>query len=570
MRVYEAIVKALEGVGVDAAFGGAGENAAPLMLALKHSSKIRPVITRHEQAASFMACGYAIYSGKLGFCFATAGPGAFNLFSGMAVAMSDSYPVLAVSGFSSLEWKGKGALNETSGVSRTPNSQAMFAATTKRSYLLQNPAATCDVVEEAVNLAFDGRPGPVHIHVPENLAHPEVTVDNYRDIKLDIKPVLPDPAAIAAAAQLIARAIAERKSMLALIGFGAIRSRAGAEVRAFVEKFQIPFATTLDGKGIIAENHPLALGVFCDSGHASARKAFERADLVLAIGNSFAQHATFNFHDGLFKNKTLIHINIDLNEISKVYRADCGVVSDARPAVAALAAELSRSVKDVMSANIEKEPHLDPMLNVDERDHINPGQLAQSLSKMLPDNAIVLADAGAHLAWLGYYLELTRGQNYHKPGSFGPMAWATNGGLGTKIAHPDRTVVVGCGDGCYNLSGFELMTAVQYNIPVIWIIFDDGEFKLIKIFQLSGFHESGLVEFTNPDFVAYAKACGAQGYRCETLEQFEQAFAEALRSNKPTIIDAVITRFAIPHYSPSPDGLAAGILEMLAKRFRRG
>ena len=570
MRVYEAIVKALEGVGVDAAFGGAGENAAPLMLALKHSSKIRPVITRHEQAASFMACGYAIYSGKLGFCFATAGPGAFNLFSGMAVAMSDSYPVLAVSGFSSLEWKGKGALNETSGVSRTPNSQAMFAATTKRSYLLQNPAATCDVVEEAVNLAFDGRPGPVHIHVPENLAHPEVTVDNYRDIKLDIKPVLPDPAAIAAAAQLIARAIAERKSMLALIGFGAIRSRAGAEVRAFVEKFQIPFATTLDGKGIIAENHPLALGVFCDSGHASARKAFERADLVLAIGNSFAQHATFNFHDGLFKNKTLIHINIDLNEISKVYRADCGVVSDARPAVAALAAELSRSIKDVMPVNIEKEPHLDPMLNVDERDHINPGQLAQSLSKMLPDNAIVLADAGAHLAWLGYYLELTRGQNYHKPGSFGPMAWATNGGLGTKIAHPDRTVVVGCGDGCYNLSGFELMTAVQYNIPVIWIIFDDGEFKLIKIFQLSGFHESGLVEFTNPDFVAYAKACGAQGYRCETLEQFEQAFAEALRSNKPTIIDAVITRFAIPHYSPSPDGLAAGILEMLAKRFRRG
>lgn len=164
MRVYEAIVKALEGIGVDAAFGGAGENAAPLMLALKHSTKIRSVITRHEQAASFMACGYAIYSGRLGVCFATAGPGAFNLFSGMAVAMSDSYPVLAISGFASLAWKGKGALNETSGVSRTPDSQVMFAATTKRSYLLQNPAATCDVVEEAVNLAFDGRPGPVHIH----------------------------------------------------------------------------------------------------------------------------------------------------------------------------------------------------------------------------------------------------------------------------------------------------------------------------------------------------------------------------------------------------------------------
>jgi acetolactate synthase-1/2/3 large subunit len=566
MRVYEAIVKALEGIGVDAAFGGAGENAAPLMLALKHSTKIRSVITRHEQAASFMACGYAIYSGRLGVCFATAGPGAFNLFSGMAVAMSDSYPVLAISGFASLEWKGKGALNETSGVSRTPDSQVMFAATTKRSYLLQNPAATCDVVEEAVNLAFDGRPGPVHIHVPESLAHPEITVDNYRDIKLDIRQVLPDPAKIADAASLLARAIGEKRKILALIGFGAIRSRAGEELRTFLEKFQIPFATTLDGKGIISENHPLALGVFCDSGHDSARKAFQRAEVVLSIGNSFAQHATFNFHDRLFENKTLIHINIDENEINKVYTADCGIASDARLAVTALTGELSHAVSEVAPARIEKEPFLDATLKINQPNHINPGQLALSLSKMLPENAIVLADAGAHLAWLGFYLKLTRGQNFHKPGSFGPMAWATNGGLGTKIAHPDRTIVVGCGDGCYNLSGFELMTAVQYNIPVIWIIFNDGEFKLIKVFQLSAFYETGLIEFTNPDFVMYAKACGAQGYRVESLKDFERAFGEALRSNRPTIIDAVITRLAIPHYSPSPAGLVAGIKDMIARR----
>src|SRR6516162_5549930 len=156
MRIYEAIVRVLESVGVEYAFGGAGENSAPLMLALKHSTKIKPIITRNEQAASFMACGYAIYSRKLGFCFATAGPGAFNLFSGLAVAMSDSYPVLAISGYASLDWKGKGALNETSGVNRTPDSQAMFAASTKKSWLLTNVADTIDVLEEAVNLAFEG------------------------------------------------------------------------------------------------------------------------------------------------------------------------------------------------------------------------------------------------------------------------------------------------------------------------------------------------------------------------------------------------------------------------------
>jgi len=145
------------------------------------------------------------------------------------------------------------------------------------------------------------------------------------------------------------------------------------------------------------------------------------------------------------------------------------------------------------------------------------------------------------------------------------MAWAVNGALGTKLAFPDRTVVVGCGDGGYLLSGFELLTAVQYNIPVIWIIFDDCEFKLIKLFQLTTFGESALVEFTNPDYVEYAKACGAQGFRADTLEQFESAFREALASGRPTLIDAHITRLAVPHYSPNPAGLLAAIEEKLAK-----
>jgi acetolactate synthase-1/2/3 large subunit len=565
MRVYEAIVKGLEGVGVDAAFGGAGENAASLMLALKHSTKIKPVITRHEQAASFMACGYAIYSNRLGVCFATAGPGAFNLFSGLAVAMSDSYPVLAISGFSSLEWMGKGGLNETSGLGGTPDSRKMFDATTKRSYLLEDAARTCDVLEEAVNVAFEGRPGPVHIHVPENLTHRGISVDNYRDIRLNVQPVVPDAASIAAAVGALAEAFRHNKSVLALLGFGAIRSNAGPELQALVERFQIPFVTTLDGKGIIPEDHPLGLGVFGDSGHASAAKAFIHADVVIAVGNSFAQHATFNFRADLLKGKTLLHVNIDKREINKVYVADVAIVSDAKPAIARLVDELSRSISVVAPKQVEKDRHLTAAIPHFEPHHIHPGQMVRSLSKLLPDDSIVLADAGAHLAWLSYYLELTRGQHYRKPGSFGPMAWAVNGGLGVKCAHPDRTVVVGCGDGGYLLSGFELLTAVQYDIPVIWIIFDDGEFKLIKMFQITTFGEPALVEFTNPDYVAYAKACGAQAFRVETLDQFESAFQQALASGKPTLIDAIITRLAIPHYSPHPAGLLAAIQEALAK-----
>ena len=570
MRVYEAIVKGLESIGVTAAFGGAGENAAGLMIALKHSERIRPVIARHEQAASFMACGHAMYTDQLGVCFATAGPGAFNLFSGLAVAMSDSYPVLAISGYSSLDWRRRGSLNETSGLNRTPDSQAMFAATTKKSYLLDDIADTCDVLEQAVNLAFDGRPGPVHIHVPENLTEHGLKVENYRDIRLNVAPVRPDPERVEEIAAVLADTIARGEPIVALAGFGAIRSGAGDQVRRFIERFQIPLITTLDRKGIVPEGHPLCVGVFGDSGHSSAWKAFREAKVVLGIGNALNQHATFNYHEGLFDGKVHIRINISDTEISKlkdVYPADYALVSDARPAVEALIDALEAKVGEVKTAHVDGQDY-EARHIIDVTSLIHPGRLAQSIGRMLPPNAVLLADAGAHLAWLGYYVELAEGQNFRKAGEFGPMAGHVNGALGLKLAHPERTIVVGCGDGCYSLSGFELMTAVQYQIPVIWVVFDDEEFKLIKLYQLEAYHETGLVEFQNPDLAAYARACGADGYRVDTLEDFEEAFSAALASNRPAVIDAKITRWAVPHYSPSPDGIIAGLVEAIEERFR--
>jgi acetolactate synthase-1/2/3 large subunit len=569
MRVYEAIVRGLESIGADAAFGGAGENAAGMMIALKHSQKIRSVITRNEQAASFAACGYAMFTNKLGVCWATAGPGAFNLFSGLAVAMSDSYPLVAISGYSSLEWTGKGSLNETSGVNRTPNSQAMFAACTKKSWLLTDIGQTMDVLEEAVNTAFEGRPGPVHIHIPENLTHHGVEVTNYRDLRLSVAPVLPDHARVAEIADYLADAFAKGKKVVVLVGFGAIRSGAGAEVRRLIERFQLPLLTTLDGKGIVEESHPLAVGVFCDSGHSSAWKAFLAADAVIAVGNSLNQHATFAYRSDLFEGRTLIHVNISEMEIDKAFKADFAIISDAKPALAALIAALETKVGQRSAVVVD---HRDyealPLLPLP--GGIHPGRLAQSVGRLLPPRGIVLADAGAHLAWLGYYLELSDGQNFRKPGTFGPMAGHVNGAIGLKLAHPDRAVVVGCGDGCYNLSGFELMTAVEHQLPIIWIIFDDGEFKLIKIYQATAFQETGLVEFKNPDFAAYARTCGADGYSVDTIEAFEEAFSAALAANRPSIIDAKITRLAIPHYSPSPKGTIAGVVEMLTARLHGG
>ncbi len=563
MRVYEAIVKGLEDLGVTYAFGGAGENAAGMMIALKNSKSVHGVIARHEQAASFMACGYAMYTDKLGVCFATAGPGAFNLFSGLAVAMSDSYPVLAISGFASLDWRGKGSLNETSGLRRTPDSQVMFAATTKKSVLLEDISKLGEVLQDLVDTAFEGRPGPVHLHVPENLGHPDVQVPNWPGLKLNVAPVKPDPVRVSEVAAVLAAAMAKNKKVLVLAGFGAIRAGAGPEIRAFAERFQTPVATTQDGKGIVSERHPLAVGTFCDSGHASAWKAFLAADVVLCVGNGLNQHATFNYKAGLFDGKTLIRLNISDDEIDRAYKADYAIVGDAKLSMAALLAAMAdaRPAAQPFAAKSCDEEMTHDLLHLTGK--IHPGQLAQAVSRLIPKDAIVLADAGAHLAWMAYYLQLDETQLFRKAGEFGPMAGHTNGAIGLRAAHPDRPIVVCCGDGCYNLAGFELMTAVQYGLPVIWVIFNDAEFKLIKLFQLETFHESGLVEFTNPDWAAYAKACGAEGFDVESLEDFETAFATALTSGRPSVIDAHITRLALPHYSPSPEGIIAEIVEKL-------
>jgi acetolactate synthase-1/2/3 large subunit len=567
MRVFESLVAGLENVGVTAAFGGAGESCTGMMLALKHSTKVRGIITRHEQAASFMACGYAMYTNHLGVCWATAGPGAFNLFSGLGIAMSDSYPVLAITGYANRDWMGRGSLNETSGRNNTPDSQAMFAACTKGSWIIDHPDQTCDILEQAVNTAFAGRPGPVHIAVPGEFNLPGHDVTNHRRIQRSVETVSPNPAKVDEIAVMLADAFAKGKSVVALVGFGAIRSDANSAVKEFIERFQIPLLTTLDGKGIVSENHPLSVGVFCDSGHPSAWKAFMNADVVVAIGNAFNQHATFNYWEGLFDGRTLVHINISEREIDKVYKADYALVADAQLAVRAMTEALDAKTGARAPAVVDGRDYesrvITPLPGA-----IHPARLAQIVGRLLPERGIVLADAGAHLTWLGYYLELESGQHFRKAGEFGPMAGHTNGAIGLQVAHPERTIVVACGDGCYSLSGFELMTAVEHELPVIWIIFNDGEFKLIKIYQMTEYFESGLVDFRNPDFAAHARACGANGYSVSDEDEFEAAFKDALASGKPCVIDAKITRWAIPHFSTSPRGTIAGIIERIEERMR--
>ena len=548
MDVNQTIVKILEDIGVDHVFGGTGQVNATMLLSLRDSKKIKTVIIRNEQAASFMACGYSMFSDKLGVCFATGGPGAFNLFSGMAVAYSDSLPIIGITGYASADQRGKGALNESTGLSRTPDSHLMFSATTKKSFIIENAADTCDIMEEAINIAFNGRPGPVHVHVPKNITVAEVT--NYRPISITIEKILPSFTIIEEASNTIAEAIKLNKKILAIIGYGAIRSHAKEELLDLIERFQIPFTQTMDAKGFLPENHPLCLGVYGTSGDEAAKQYFEQSELVIAIGNSFAQNATFGFNPDLFKGKQLIHINIDSHEINKVYKADVSIVSDALPAIQQITNTLKKRNLSPLQLQLPKGKYYENLpLPKSASGKIHPGDMVRILSNNLPENAIVMGDAGSHMLWLNCYLNLSKNQRYQNPGSFGPMASHTNGCLGVKCANPDKVVISGSGDGCYQMAGFELMTAVQYDIPVIWIIFNNGEFNVIKKFLLNMTNDQAFMQFNNPDFVKYAEACGAQGFRVEKLEDFEPILQKAIALNKPVLIDVVIESEVYPPFA---------------------
>jgi acetolactate synthase-1/2/3 large subunit len=545
MDVNEAIVKTLENIGVDHVFGGSGQVNGSMLLALKKIPHIKTVIIRNEQAASFMACGYSMFSDKLGVCFATGGPGEFNLFSGLAVAYSDSLPILGISGYTSARDRGKGALNEATGKSRTPDSPAMFNATTKKSMVIEDPNSTCDILEELINLAYEGRPGPVHIHVPKDVTIMPVT--NFREIKIDIKKVLPKQAEIDAAADALAKAIKNNEQICAVYGYGVIRSHGEKDAQELSEKFQIPFSETMDSKGLIPEDHPLYVGIFGTSGDPGANKYLLGSKVILAIGNSFAQNWSFGFKPDLFKDKILIHINIDPHEIGKVYQPDCPVHSDAKPAIIALHQALAKRVSSVAAKKIETDLwHHRPVQTPGTK--IHPADLVKAMSRNMPENAIVMGDAGSHMLWLNCYLHLTKHQVYQNPGSFGPMASHVNGAIGAKCANPNRTVICGCGDGAYQMAGFELMTAIQYNIPVIWVIFNNGEFNVIKKFLLNLFNDQAFMQFTNPDFVKYAEACKASGVHVEKLEDFDAAFQKALNCGKAALIDVVVESEVYPPF----------------------
>ena len=463
-----------------------------------------------------MACGYAMYTDRLGVCFATVGPGAFNLVTGLAVAMSDSYPVLRSPAISTTQVGGPRRGQRHVRPERHPGLAGLFAPTTKSRSC--SPTSRTPPTCSRKPSTSPSRAARAGAHRGRAEPHPPRRP----------RGELPRPAARVAAGRSrtprpssrsreLAEAIADGRRVLLLAGFGTIP--VGAQDSDRTVRRTVPDArvTTLDGKGVIAENHPLCVGVFFESGHSSAWKAFREADVVLAVGNSLNQHATFGLRDDLFEDKTLIQVNITAGEIGKHYRPEHALVSDARPALAAITEALARrsatSRPRRSTARTTKPAH--PARH--RRTSIRPAR---------PDHGQDAATGWRHPRrrgrppGLARLLPGARGRpDFRKCGTFGPMAAHTNAAIGVKAAQPHRTVVVGCGDGCYAMAGFELMTAVENDLPVIWVIFNDAEFKLVKVYQLAttARRAGGAPPPTSPPT---HERVAPTGYTVDTIEEF--------------------------------------------------
>lgn len=547
MDVCTAIVKTLESAGVDACFLGGGQGSGGLSLAFADSG-IRSVLVRNEQAASFMACGYSMFSpGRIAVCSAQGGPGSVNLLSGLGIAYTAGYPMLTLVSYAPKKWIGKGDLGECSGLSRTPDAQEMFGSTTKKSFIIDDKRQIYDVLEEALNLAFEGRPGPVHINLDYAVGDEEAPP--LRPITVEVKPITPSPKKVELFADALARYLKEGKKVALYIGAGCVRSGAGEALQAFVERFQIPFIHSMDAKGVIPDNHPLCVGMGGIGADPGATTTFREAEVVLAIGNSFAKWSMWRFQQGLFDDKILMHVNIDPHESVKAYAADFAMVSDARLAVEAIHEALDGRIGPIEPAR----PAMDKWIDHDvpeTSEGMHPALLSREISRLLPDRAILLGDAGSHMIWLAAHSQLNRGQIYKNPGSFGPMASHVNAAIGVQLAHPDRRVIVGCGDGAYQMSGFELLTAVYESIPIVWVVFNNAEFNIIKTFMMITRQREALNHVPHMDYAMYARSCGANGWRVEKPEDFAPAFEAALASGKPSLIDVAVDAKPLIPFSP--------------------
>lgn len=523
------VIECLKEQGVDTVFGYPGGAILNVYDELyKHSNEIKHVLTSHEQGASHAADGYARSTGKTGVCFATSGPGATNLVTGIATAYMDSVPMVAITCNVGVSLLGKDSFQEI-------DIAGITTPITKHNFIVKDAAKLADTIRRAFRIAQKGRPGPVLVDIPK-----DVTAEKAEFIPAEIEPMkrLCDnitEEALETAVKMIRRA----KRPYIFVGGGAVISEASKELLEFVEKVQAPVTDSLMGKGAFSGTHPYYTGMLGMHGTKASNYGVSECDLLIAIGVRFSDRVIGNAKK-FARHAKILQFDIDPVEVNKNIVTDAHVIGDVKEILIRLNQRLEQLEHKEWIARILEYKEKYPLTYSDQG--LSGPYVIEEIYRMTKGEAIIVTEVGQHQMWAAQFYKYSKPRTLLTSGGLGTMGYGLGAAIGAQMANPGKQVINIAGDGCFRMNMNEIATAVRQNLPLVQVVINNHVLGMVRQWQtlFYGQHYSATVLNDNVDFVKLAEAMGAAGYRATTREEFTEVLQRALESRTPVLIDCII------------------------------
>lgn len=525
----EIIIECLKEQGVDTVFGYPGGAILNVYDELyKHRDEIRHILTSHEQGASHAADGYARSTGKVGVCLATSGPGATNLVTGIATAYMDSVPLVAITCNVSVSLLGKDSFQEI-------DISGVTMPITKHNFIVKDVQDLAATIRRAFSIARKGRPGPVLVDVPKDVtaAQAEYEPAVIGPAVRSTRPVLEQELETALAYMKNA------KKPYIFVGGGAVISGASEELRKFVSLMQAPVCDSLMGKGAFDGTDPLYTGMLGMHGTKVSNFGVSECDLLVVVGARFSDRVIGNAAK-FARNARIIQIDIDPAEVNKNIPVTASVIGDAKEVLARLNSQLGQQEHDEWLAYIAGLKEKYPLKY--SKEGLSGPYMMEQIYEQTKGDAIIVTEVGQHQMWAAQYYKYSRPRTLLTSGGLGTMGYGLGAAIGAQVANPDRQVVNFAGDGCFRMNMNEIATAARQKLPLIEVIVNNHVLGMVRQWQDLFYHKhySATVLDDGVDYVKLAEALGATGLRATTREEFDDAFAKALVTPGPVVIDAVI------------------------------
>lgn len=530
LKGSQVIIEVLKELGVDTVFGIPGGAVIPLYDAL-YDSDIKHILATHEQMAAHMADGYARVTGRVGVCFATSGPGATNLVTGIANAYMDSIPVVAITGQVPTNLIGKDSFQEV-------DITGITMPVTKHNFIVKSPDKLADTIREAFLIASTGRPGPVLVDIPKDMQIADINYVKRKDFYVESVKAQVNERDLKNAAELIINS--ERPVIFA--GGGVIWADASRNLIEFSKKAHIPVASSLMGLGCFPEDHELSLGLIGMHGSRYANMAIYKSDLVIAIGSRFSDRVAGKA-GGLAPNAKVIHIDIDPAEIGKNIDVDVPLIGDVKEVLGLLTQRIPEIKREEWMQELSKLREKNGFKYKDD-DVLRPQWIVEKIQQLSNDDLIISTEVGQNQMWAAQYYKFKEPRTFVTSGGLGTMGFGLPAAIGSQVGRPDKRVVNIAGDGSIRMNIHALETAAIYNIPVITVLFNNQTLGMVRQWQNllynKRFSETDLN--ANLNFANLANAFGVEGIRVKTKEEFEYAFKKAYCEKRPFMIECIIDK----------------------------